>query len=585
MRVAVIDKDLCKPEKCSFQCVKVCPINRAGEKCCFVEDKAKINEDLCVGCGLCVKKCPFYAINVVNTPEQIKETPVHRFENNGFVLFRLPFPIFGKITGILGSNGTGKSTALKILSGELKPNFGNVKNIDLIKLFRGTEIQDYLEKLLNEKIKAVRKPQNIDNFSKNDILVKDLLKKADEKNKYEKIVNEFEFKEILEKKLNELSGGELQQVIIAAALLRSANVYYFDEPTSYLDIYQRLKVAKIIRKLASELTDEKNNPAVLVVDHDLAFLDIVADIVHISYGVPGAYGIFSKPYGIKVGINNFIDGYLKEDNLRIRKEKIDFKVIKSVEKKKEEVYLEWSDLEKKYPNFTLNIESGKIYKGEVIGVIGKNALGKTTFAKIIAGVEKQDNGQISKTMKISYKPQYITINENIEVSKVLSTVANINSESWKIEIERPLELTKLLEKNINELSGGELQRVAIALCLSRNADIYLLDEPSAFLDIEQRISIAKLLRKISETKECSMIVIDHDLLFLSYLADSCILFQGKSGVFGNAKILTVEDAYNKFLSEIGITFRKDEETGRPRANKLDSQKDREQKEKGIYFYI
>lgn len=161
---------------------------------------------------------------------------------------------------------------------------------------------------------------------------------------------------------------------------------------------------------------------------------------------------------------------------------------------------------------------------------------------------------------------------------------DIETENYKAEVMRPLELDKLLERQVKNLSGGELQRVAIAVALSREADVYLLDEPSAFLDVEIRLSLASMIRRIVEKRGCSAMIVDHDLLFLSQISDRGMVFLGKPGKEGYAEEPTkVEGAFNSFLRRVGVTFRKDPQTGRPRANKLGSKLDREQKDKGKYF--
>ena len=162
----------------------------------------------------------------------------------------------------------------------------------------------------------------------------------------------------------------------------------------------------------------------------------------------------------------------------------------------------------------------------------------------------------------------------------------MDSDTYFSEIVRPLGLIRLLDRNVEDLSGGELQRTAIAHCLSQKADLYLLDEPSAFLDVEQRLSIAKLTRNIVEVKEKSSLIIDHDLLSLSKIGDRAIVFLGDPGMEGHVDDVTsIRNAFNTFLATVGITFRADKITGRPRANKFDSKLDREQKEKGTYFYV
>lgn len=587
MRIAVVDRSLCRPDKCQTECMNVCPINRAGEKCIWLSEradgtKAGVSEELCIDCGLCMKACPFRAIEIVHTPEQLSEKPIHRFGENLFELFRLPFPIKGEVVGMLGPNGTGKTTAIKILSGEIKSNLGNyeisgVSAKELIKIFRGTELQIYLQLLEKGGVKTVVKPQKIEFLSSIEDNVENVLKKHDEKKIFSDIVEKLQLEKILQRKLSELSGGELQRVAIAIAALRRADFYFIDEPSNYLDVYQRMATAKVIRELASEA-------AVLVVEHDLATLDFLADRIHILYGAPGVYGIVSAAYGTRVGVNAFLDGYLKTENMRIRSDALDFTSAKQWGSAKKEIYLEWENLKKTLGGFRLSVEAGSVLKGEVIGIFGANGLGKTTFAKILAGEFKPDSGSITKSAKISYKPQYIKAEGNETVSELLSSEINIFSEDFKAMILRPLGIEKLLERKVSELSGGELQAVAIALCLGRKADLYLLDEPSAFLDAEKRLTAGRVIRKFCEAHECSALVIDHDLLFLSYLADRAIVFSGTTSENGNAKQMELQAGFNTFLKSVGITFRRDPQTMRPRANKPGSQKDLEQKAEGKYFF-
>ena len=154
------------------------------------------------------------------------------------------------------------------------------------------------------------------------------------------------------------------------------------------------------------------------------------------------------------------------------------------------------------------------------------------------------------------------------------------------QIINPLNLQQLSLNKLNELSGGELQRVAIAHCLQQEADLYLLDEPSAYLDSEQRLVLSKIIKDFIEQKGASALIVDHDLLFVDYISDRLIVFEGKPAVEGNITgPFEMEDGMNRFLKELGITLRRDPETNRPRVNKLDSRLDREQKEKGKYYYV
>ncbi len=566
--------------------MRVCPKNRTGEECIIEDEETKfpvIDENICIGCGICVHKCPFEAIKIVNLPEQLKEKPIHRFGKNQFVLFRLPFPIPGQVVGLVGSNGLGKTTALMILSGQIKPNLGQSRKkfnfSDLIKLFRGTELQNYLEKLKEKEIKVSYKPQRVDKIpEKYSGKVSRLLDKTDERGILNDLISRFGLEEIQDDDVSRISGGELQRVAITASLARDADIYYFDEPMSFLDVFQRLEVSKTIREYC-------RNKSVMVVDHDLATLDFLADNIHIFYGVPGVYGIVSTLYSVRNGINAFLDGYIKEDNVRIRPESIIFQSSYIQATRGEGNLINFSGIEKRLGDFHLHIKEGELKEKEVLGVLGANALGKTTFARILAGEIKQDSGEIKGKVKISYKSQYPRTDFDGTVSKLLkSTTEKYGSSNYKSEIMRPLNLERLVRRKVKKLSGGELQRVAIAVTLSRECDVYLLDEPSAFLDVEQRLSVASMIRRIIEKRECSSIIIDHDLLFLSQIADRGMVFIGKPGKEAHAEEPTkVENAFNSFLSKVEVTFRKDPQTGRPRANKFGSKLDREQKNKGKYF--
>jgi ATP-binding cassette subfamily E protein 1 len=576
---------LCKPKKCDYLCIRVCPRNRFGDKCIIIDEQTKfpiIDENICIGCGICTHKCPFGAIKIVNLPEKLKDRPIHRFGRNQFLLFRLPYPIPGQIVGLIGSNGLGKSTTLMILSGQIKPNLGQSKKIDfsdLITLFRGTELQNYLEKLKEKQIKVSFKLQRVDKVPETySGKVSKLLSKTDQRGILSNLITRFGLEEIQDDDIKSISGGELQRVAITACLAKDADIYYFDEPTSFLDVFQRMEISKAIKEFCQ-------NKSVMIADHDLATLDFLADQIHIFYGCPSVYGIVSSPYSVRTGINTFLDGYIREDNVRIRPTPIKFESTYIQATRGSNVLMEFSDIKKTLGDFSLTVKKGQLYEQEVLGILGANALGKTTLARILAGEIKQDSGEIIGKIKISYKSQYPKTNYDGTVRELLKSVSkDVETENFKAEVMRPLELDKLLERQVKNLSGGELQRVAIAVALSQESDVYLLDEPSAFLDVEMRLSLASMVRRIVEKRECSAMIVDHDLLFLSQIADRGLVFLGKPGKEGYAEEPTkVENAFNSFLSKVCVTFRKDPQTGRPRANKLGSKLDREQKDKGKYF--
>jgi len=584
MRIAVLDRDLCQPRKCSKECYKYCPKVRTGDETIIFDedDRPIISEVLCVGCGICIKKCPAEAIKIVNLPEKLKTQEVHRFGENGFVLFGLPVPHEGNVAGILGSNGIGKSTSIKILTGTLRPNLGKKESVDkkeLLKYFAGSELQNYFKNLTDGKIRISHKIQNIDILQKFDRKVSDLLKEENEKSDddIKKIIELLDLNNAYDRKIADLSGGELQRVAIAISLLKDADFYFFDEVTPFLDIFQRINIANIIQNLSQD----KN---VLIVEHDLAILDLLTDTIQIIYGEPGVYGITTKPIGSRSAINQYIDGYLKNENIRIRDKSIRFEVRAPRSNVELDVLKRFDRIYKKYDKgFSLEVNPGEFRKGEIVGGVGPNAIGKSTLAKLFAGVIKPTEGELDIGLKISYKPQYVKGDSDTLVSDLLGKYT-LDNQFYERYL-KPLRLDMLMNKKLSVLSGGELQRVAIVLCLIRDADMYILDEPSAHLDVEERIQISKIIRRSIEDKEATALVIDHDIYLIDLVSDRLLVFLGEPGISGKTSgPLEMRDGMNLFLKMLGITFRRDEETKRPRINKLNSRLDRQQKEIGEYYY-
>jgi ATP-binding cassette subfamily E protein 1 len=527
-----------------------------------------------------VNRCPFDAIDIINLPEELKQDPIHRYGKNGFALYNLPTPLFGKVVGVLGRNGIGKSTAIKIIAGVLKPNLGQEGNEadygELVQFYKGTEAQVFFEKIRDGKITVSYKPQNVDQIPKQvKGTVKELLQKADQRGVFDEVVRVLALEKVLDNDIAKISGGELQRVAIAAAVMKKANLYVFDEPTSYLDIKQRINVSKFIRELADPET------AVLVIEHDLIILDYITDLTHIMYGKAGGYGVVSLPRPTRTGINIFLDGYLKEENIRFRDYEIKFASKPPVQMSGSEVQASWKDVKKKLGKFDLSAASGEIHRKDVIGVLGENGIGKTSFVKLLAEVEKPDSGQVDEKIVVSYKPQYLEGSDEL-VMNVLGEAV----EKYEAQVMRPLIIKPLLLKKTNELSGGELQRVSIALCLSKEADLYLLDEPAAYLDVEQRIAVSKLLADLMEKRGKSALVVDHDIMFIDYLSKKLMVFDGEPAVSGSVHgPFEMQEGMNKFLTELDITMRRDEESLRPRINKPESQKDREQRSEDKRYYV
>jgi ATP-binding cassette subfamily E protein 1 len=549
--------------------------------------KAVISEMLCSGCGICVKKCPFKAICIVNLPDELEKDCSHRFGQNTFKLFRLPTPSPGIVLGLLGQNGIGKTTTLKVLSGEVKPNLGNFQNPpdwdEIIQFYRGSTLQDYFQKMSENNLKVAHKPQYVDKIPKAvSGKVGELLEKVDERKLVDKLAEELELKQVWDRPLEVLSGGELQRVAVAAALSREADVYLFDEPSSYLDVKQRLQVAKAIRSL------KEYQKTIIVAEHDLAIIDYLSDQICVFYGEPGVYGIVSHVHGVRTGINIYLQGYIPDENMQFRKEAIVFhEKPPSLTAGGGETLLKWGRMEKTFKGFKLVTQPGEIKRGEIVGILGPNGIGKTTFVKILAGLEETDDKQKLGELTVSYKPQYIAAEYEGTVQELLMGVAkeNFTSSWYKTEIVQPLRINLLFDRNVMELSGGELQKVAIAACLSRNADLLLLDEPSAYLDVEERLNMARTLRRVVEAHSVTAFVVEHDVVTQDFIADRLMVFSGEPGVKGEANPpMSLRKGMNMFLKEMNVTFRRDSVTRRPRVNKEGSKLDVFQKQIGEYYY-
>jgi ATP-binding cassette, sub-family E, member 1 len=524
----------------------------------------------------------------------------------------------GQVLGLVGTNGIGKSTALKILAGKQKPNLGRFETppdwAEILKYFRGSELQNYFGKILEDNLKAIIKPQYVDHIPK---AVKgrviDIINTKNQRNNVDWVLTQLDLNHIKDRDVEVLSGGELQRFAIAVVMVQKADVYMFDEPSSYLDVKQRLKAADVIRTLVDPSTEEGIKNYVLVVEHDLAVLDYLSDYICCLYGTPSAYGVVTMPFSVREGINIFLAGFVPTENLRFREEELSFKLSTNVDEvsgqpQRKATYT-YPTMTKTMSGggefdsrFVLHVEPGQFTDSEIIVMLGENGTGKTTFIRMLAGLLKSDEAVQAAaegdedraaelgvpSLNVSFKPQKISPKFQGTVRELLHKKireAYVHPQ-FVSDVMRPMAIEPIIDNDIQTLSGGELQRVAIVLCLGTPANIYLIDEPSAYLDSEQRITAAKVIKRFVMNSKKTAFIVEHDFIMATYLADRVIVYSGVPGVEATANSPQgLVNGMNTFLKQLNITFRRDPTNFRPRINKLNSIKDQEQKAAGNYFYM
>ncbi|XP_022656273.1 ATP-binding cassette sub-family E member 1-like [Varroa jacobsoni] len=591
-RIAIVSIDKCKPKRCRQECKKSCPVVRMGKLCIEVTPNdriATISENLCIGCGICTKKCPFEAIQIINLPSNLERDTTHRYSANSFKLHRLPTPRPGEVLGLVGTNGIGKSTALKILAGKLKPNLGRYNDppdwTEILGYFRGSELQNYFTRILEDHLKAVIKPQYVDQIPKAvKGTVRELLDRRNDLGKEDYLCELLELVNVMDRQIADLSGGELQRFATAMVCIQKGDIFMFDEPSSYLDVKQRLKSAQAIR---GQIEATKY---VIVVEHDLSVLDYLSDFICCLYGTPGCYGVVTMPFSVREGINIFLDGFVPTENLRFRESSLVFKVSDNTgdEDVKRLARYEYPSMVKKMGDFELKVQGGSFTDSEIIVMLGENGTGKTTLIRMLAGRLKPDGDEDVPTLNISYKPQKISPKSTGTVRFLLHEKIRdaYQHPQFVADVMKPLLIDNIIDQEVQNLSGGELQRVALALCLGKPADVYLIDEPSAYLDSEQRLAAAKVIKRFILHAKKTGFVVEHDFIMATYLSDRVIVFDGKPSVSTTANMpQSLLVGMNRFLELLNITFRRDPNNFRPRINKLNSVKDSEQKKNGTFFFL
>ncbi|MBI5225339.1 ATP-binding cassette domain-containing protein [Candidatus Micrarchaeota archaeon] len=566
-RIAIVDRNLCNPVRCNLECMRACPSNRLRKECTFLVDKktgekhidfkyeytkevksnsvAFIEPTLSQGCNICAKACPFHAIDIVNLPEAKEEERVFSYGKNAFSLYKLAIPKTG-IVAIVGENGCGKSTNLKLIAGKLAPQ-----------KFPTKEIKQYFEKS-NEK-DLVYKPQEISALGEKRT-VGQILSGIDEGNRLSELKAVFDLDKIYDREMEKLSGGELQKVVVVAALLKERETYFLDEPFSFLDYIYRIR-------LINYLLEKFSNRKVLIVDHDISLLSYLCKQSYLLFGEPSAYGIVSQVYATDRAINMFMEGHIGPENMRFREEAIAYRHYVSETHKNK--LLEIPKLKAERGEFKIeNDLQIPIFEGEIVGIAGKNGIGKSTFCREI--FDRQGEGA-------AFKEQILN-RENSLAGKYFQ-----RNDLFSDNYIKAMKMAKLEFYDIRKLSGGELQKLEIFKTLNQQKPLYVLDEPTNMLDVRARIMLSKMMRERAENN-CAIIVVDHDLEFLYNSVDRLLVMNGESGKSGHVEgIYEKEEGVSRLLSDFDLSYRRDNESKRLKLNKAGSKKDAIARETGKFI--
>ncbi|MEQ9263957.1 MAG: ABC-F family ATP-binding cassette domain-containing protein [Balneolaceae bacterium] len=484
----------------------------------------------------------------------------------------------GDKTALIAQNGTGKSTLLKILAGKEAPNSGEVmvKNglrIGLLEqepdLDDSMTINEFITHGDNEMVKIVRTYEKAvdaqaENYNDDTqkafdkaLAAMDAANAWDYEQRLQQILGHLSIHD-LDQSISSLSGGQRKRVALAFVLLDEPDLLILDEPTNHLDV-------EMIEWLEAYLT--KSNMTLLMVTHDRYFLDRVCNhILEIEdsklYHHKGNYGYFlqkkaerEEVYAIEVAkagklMKKEQEWMRRQPKARTTKSKSRIDAFYETEKKaksgkiKQEIklevgtsriggqVLELKKVNKSFDDLVIMKDFDYSFnKGERIGIIGKNGVGKSTFLKVITNEEPADSGEVLSGQTIvygHYRQSGIKIKENERVIDVIKEVAEVivlaNGDTISASqfLEHFMFDSKMQYTPVSKLSGGEKRRLGLMMVLIKNPNFLILDEPTNDLDL---ITLGKLEDFLTEFGGC-LIIVSHDRYFMDNLVDHFFVFEG-----------------------------------------------------------
>ncbi|XP_013637391.1 PREDICTED: ABC transporter E family member 2-like isoform X2 [Brassica oleracea var. oleracea] len=483
------------------------------------------------------------------------DIPTHRYGPGSFDIHGLPNLYLGTVVGLLGGKSTGKTTCLKILAGQLKPNLGRFEDPpewdEIIDHFDTEHIRTYLTRLQTNTLNVALKSQDLTVY-RSSLTVRTSLEesKGTGFDSMEELIEDLDMTSMLDTCVTDLSDAELQRFAIASTIVQMADVYLFDEPTIFLDARQKYQVARVI------LSVVKPDRYVCITDNDMSVLDLVCD--HILY----------------TG-EETTSGEVHLDHYPLTLEEISEEIVTPPTYRYPETVV------KGFGTFSLHVMGGDLRSSEITVVLGNMHTGKTLFLEWL--------NRISVGQDFSHKDQKMIKCENRHdtVATHLYRLIRFSSLDRVFQelVLKPLGIVKILDKRIKEVSQSTLQKIAIATCLGQEgARVFLLDEPSIHLDARERVIAAQTIKRFIAYSRKAALVVEQDFMMATYLADRVIVVQGEPGVQStvNSPVL-MSNGVNQYLSDLNITCRTNRFTSLARMNKPRSVEDEEQKTGGHFF--
>ena len=428
--------------------------------------------------------------------------------SNNKVLDSVNFKINkGECILLTGVSGSGKSTLIHLMNGLIPTLYEGHLEGDI--LFKNKDLKDIESYDISKNIGYVSQDPRGHFFTTNTTseLVFSMenygIPLNEMKKKYSQLVELLELEKLVDKNIIYISSGERQKIAIGCSLSLEPEIIILDEPSSNLDFYMTKKLKQLIEKLKTK------GYTIIIAEHRMYYIqDLIDRVFVINNG--------------KV-IEKTISDLKSNNEIPLRSLDIFNLELENISSKNKELLMEINNIT--YKDILTNITT-TIYKGDVIGLIGKNGVGKTTLLRLLSNIIKPDKGKVvGKVIPflVMQDMDYQFFTESVE-SEMKFGDADIDLEKINSLLMK-LGLTEFKDKIPFELSGGQKQRLLIAISALANVNLLMFDEPTSGLDYVNMTKVSGILKDLS--KNSALIVATHDIEFLYKTCNRVIYLDDK----------------------------------------------------------